>query len=415
MAPSIGPKPTRPATELIRDRTVQLRVQQWVTYDDGGVWLYDDHVEDRGVRLSKSNVVGRTRNKVISLSSGTKWKPNTGYQFFGYLVRRESGEVVFTHYRHGKPTFKATGPNYGDPVKLFSKFQQGNGSPRNMPSNTKARLDTEVMNKVGDRKASHGESIGEAKQTANHIARTASDLAKAYLMARKGNWKGVANALKVNPRKHPPNQSAGERWLEYQYGWKPMMADIYDNGNLLLKGFREKKMIMSSVRRLTEHEDARSDSQRIDQEPWHVTASCVDFAKVFYSIDDNFVSRINQVGLLNPLEIAWALTPYSFVVDWFLPVGNMLQALTDRVGVTFIDGCYGTWVESSVRQLPNPYGSKYQSPMTSNSQWVTVDSLAYDRTKMTGFPWPSPYIKNPFSSTHILSAMALIGQLGKLR
>lgn len=31
-------------------------------------------------------------------------------------------------------------------------------------------------------------------------------------------------------------------------------------------------------------------------------------------------------GLQDPLSVAWELLPYSFVLDWFIPVGNYLQA-----------------------------------------------------------------------------------------
>lgn len=34
-----------------------------------------------------------------------------------------------------------------------------------------------------------------------------------------------------------------------------------------------------------------------------------------------------RFGLVNPLEVAWELLPFSFVADWFLPIGGYLNAM----------------------------------------------------------------------------------------
>jgi hypothetical protein len=42
---------------------------------------------------------------------------------------------------------------------------------------------------------------------------------------------------------------------------------------------------------------------------------------------ENEHETVNQsLGLADPLSVAWELTPWSFVVDWFLPVGDYLNA-----------------------------------------------------------------------------------------
>lgn len=44
-----------------------------------------------------------------------------------------------------------------------------------------------------------------------------------------------------------------------------------------------------------------------------------------------------KVGLTNPLSVAWELIPFSFVVDWFLPIGKYLDALDVPLLYTFTD------------------------------------------------------------------------------
>jgi hypothetical protein len=64
--------------------------------------------------------------------------------------------------------------------------------------------------------------------------------------------------------------------------------------------------------------------------------------------DDGFLSRIN---LGNPAEWIWERIPFSFVVDWVLPVGNFVQAIGT---LARIDSSYGT---RSIRTHTHAYGT----------------------------------------------------------
>jgi hypothetical protein len=45
----------------------------------------------------------------------------------------------------------------------------------------------------------------------------------------------------------------------------------------------------------------------------------------------------SQLGFVNPAAIAWELVPFSFVVDWFVNVGEFLNNFTDLWGLTVTD------------------------------------------------------------------------------
>jgi hypothetical protein len=49
-------------------------------------------------------------------------------------------------------------------------------------------------------------------------------------------------------------------------------------------------------------------------------------------------AELETLGLLNPLSLAWELLPYSFVIDWFLPIGDYLAATTASAGMTWVNG-----------------------------------------------------------------------------
>jgi hypothetical protein len=299
-----------------------------------------------------------------------------------------------------------------DPARFAFANSEFNGfavdlSPAAPSLSTRNRLATEVMQKVADRKTNFGESLAESRQTINHLAKTAFSLGRAYLSARKGRWRDVAHHLGVPVKKLKDGKSLADKWLEYQYGWMPLMSDIYDTHALITKGFREKVMLSAAVRQL--ETTYSTSSGNFNTERLEITAKRWDKMKVFYSIDDSDLSKLAQMGLINPVEVAWAVVPFSFVVDWFLPVGNFLEALTARLGVTFIDGYQGAGVESKVRSLlvpGNPGGD-----LRENSRWVTTEAFSFSRTKLYNFPLPGLYFKDPFSTKHVISALALLRSL----
>lgn len=415
MNPNV-PKPPKGSGDISSSRSLTYLVDTWEYNSSGYMWKHTS--EPYTTPMNRVEWFSRVRGRKATVPRiltpyENKWRPCTGYALVAGRTSWPSGEQTFVRTEDGKPALKLTGPSGAyEPFSNGSIFIDALGFPLPISANTYNRLAVEVMQKVGARKTSYGESLGEAKTTAQHLAKTAIVLGRAYKAARKGNFGQVANLLRVNPKRFKPSLSASERWLEYQYGWMPLMNDIYDSHKLITEGFRKKAMTMSSVRRISSFDERRSSSQRLEDSPWTVMSKRTDFMKVYYRVDDTSAARIHQMGLINPLEVAWAITPWSFVVDWFLPVGNFLEALTAGLGTSFIDGCYGTVVES--KYTVKPYdGDKWGARIQSNSQSVEREIFSFDRGALTGYPSPMLYLKDPFSSTHITSAMALIRSLAK--
>ena len=46
---------------------------------------------------------------------------------------------------------------------------------------------------------------------------------------------------------------------------------------------------------------------------------------------------LTQLGLTNPLLVAWDIIPFSFVVDWFIPVSTYLKRYNDMAGFSYVD------------------------------------------------------------------------------
>jgi hypothetical protein len=50
-------------------------------------------------------------------------------------------------------------------------------------------------------------------------------------------------------------------------------------------------------------------------------------------IRDASLKQLSQLGITNPALLVWELIPYSFVIDWLIPVGDFLSSLDALVGV----------------------------------------------------------------------------------
>lgn len=128
--------------------------------------------------------------------------------------------------------------------------------------------------------------------------------------------------------------------------------------------------------------------------------SCELRAKARFTVRNSSVKSLVQLGLTNPAEVAWEVVPFSFVIDWFIPVGNFLSSLDSLVGVQDLTVCRG-YKTTSVWSVHTAGGKGVQSNVTKARLGNTSDlSLPRLQPRLPG---------NPF---HKLSlAVALLTQI----
>lgn len=271
-----------------------------------------------------------------------------------------------------------------------------------LSANTRARLVTECMNKVGSRMASYGAAVAESRSTLNHLAKTVSTVLRAYKALRRGKLREFSKALGLDYRKVLTGKSASDRWLESQYAWLPLLGDIYDTHKVLNEGVQRTSQSISAVRQLQDGGVYKSGA---------ITGlvSTGYRCKLHYRISSPTIDSLSRLGLTNPLEIAWELVPWSFVIDWMIPVGNVLQAWTSTMGLQFIDGCITTQarINASV-PINNSYGLYYLPDSARFS--IDYEHFGMSRSVVANAT-PSLYVKSPFSTNHMISALALLRSL----
>lgn len=256
-----------------------------------------------------------------------------------------------------------------------------------------------------------GVAWAERSMTARLVGDTASRLARSFLYLKRRQVRRAMNELGITSSKREPRGSnVPNKWLELQYGWKPLLSDVYGACDALSK--RNK-----ADWRITAKASAKSEYylEKSRDKVFAGTTSVRVERRALVRIDalpanETFVS-LSSLGISNPLLIGWELVPYSFVVDWFLPVGNYLDGLDAMFGYD----ADNTWTSSTsfARALWEDTGGDGAEPdwVYQNRYYGYKRGVKMTRTVTNGvpLPWP-PWVKNPASLGHMANGLALLSQ-----
>jgi hypothetical protein len=174
----------------------------------------------------------------------------------------------------------------------------------------------------------------ERHSTAASLQGLFGRLLTAARAVRRGNFFRAAKALSLDriPKgvrlRDNPSKVFAENWLAYRYGWTPMYGTISSLVELYGGPFIGHWVEQSG----------KLDEELVLQNDYYLlkTASRTVRCKIKARVDVTSPSTatLKQYGLLNPLEIAWEIVPFSFVVDWFLPIGAYLEDMTSFAGLS---------------------------------------------------------------------------------
>ena len=279
--------------------------------------------------------------------------------------------------------------------------------------NSEARNEsiTKAMNNLGDQRVQVGNALAESRKTIDMISNTSIRLLNSYRAVRRKDVAGALSALKLNPRNRQrmkemlTGKTSSDLLLSVKYGWVPLMSDLY-NGYGYIIDSEDTPLFIEAQGSAKRRYETRSSSGRefhrdctVEQSSWTTVKAMVD---------KPLLREANRLGLTNPLGIAWELTPYSFLIDWMVPVGDVLQAYSDTTGLTFVDAWTSSKNEASV--IITPQGSYMNGSYEyTNEGTGTVRYFSNYRSPYGGFPRPRPYVRQGWWNTQrALTALALL-------
>lgn len=176
-----------------------------------------------------------------------------------------------------------------------------------------------------------GVSLAEGKESLEMTGYRLLSLARGARSLRKGDLGGALREFGPVPRGHRIRAASAlhhkdfsRAFLELHLGWSPLIRDIYEGCNI-----KDPKPIGTKIK----------SKRRLGTLPkGKVKPSSPDYGRYFTAKEHICQSRIvcsarnkptfyQRFGLNNPASIAWELVPFSFVVDYFLPIGDVIAAM----------------------------------------------------------------------------------------
>lgn len=133
-------------------------------------------------------------------------------------------------------------------------------------------------------------------------------------------------ASKANRAELYYRRKASNLYLEGIFGWVPLMQDVYNAYEVLSD--------LSPSAKLCKVRISDSQNGNVSGPAMRGALHCSAGVQVGGSIRcvNPNLALLERLGLVNPAAIAWDAVPYSFVINWFVPVGGFLKSLSDMVG-----------------------------------------------------------------------------------
>jgi hypothetical protein len=272
-----------------------------------------------------------------------------------------------------------------------------------------------------------GIAFAERKQTALLIESTARRPYHAALALKRGRLGDLYAALGIsshvpsarefrNMERTPASKRISNYWLEYNFGWKPLLSDVYGACELLADhavghsyhGQIAASASVKSTRGFSFQGGSSFNGKLIEDGRIRYVA--------YYRLDDLSRFALASTGVANPLSVAWEILPYSFVVDWFLPVSGYLKTLQAFDGFTYVKGTKSKlWKGTLSKNFGRSVSPDYYGNYATYSGSSLAKEVSYVRDSMITFPSSvPPSFRNPLENGPLwktLTSMALLRQL----
>lgn len=280
------------------------------------------------------------------------------------------------------------------------------------------------------RKVHFGIAAAQANKTFDLVAHRTTQFTTFWRQLRRGQLSAAAKTLGFNPsrlgavlnlKKHPAygTKEFASLFLEYSYGWLPLLADIKGSIDEYDSMYKSPLPFVTGKGGMS-HEEWYTTSSQNSASPatpshfphianFEVKKRQSAKVRIDYVVGDKALADLSRLGLLNPLEVAWDLVPYSFVIDWFVPVSGYIQAFTADAGLSFLGGSI---TESCVTEVLATYKPQMHPDYERSGEGTAYNRrFSFNRgvyNTPPGLPNPLYSISYPKSMTQALQALSLL-------
>lgn len=258
--------------------------------------------------------------------------------------------------------------------------------------------------------------LGELREAAHMLRNPAEALAKGVnehlekaAKKRKRSRKGAANV-------------SADMWLEAAFGWAPLINDIQGIAEATLRRYEDSgiKRVSGSGKESWAYASVDSGGSN-NYHQYYYDRHVIGTVDVNYTAgvntnitrSNNALERVIENGAFEWREVipaAWELVPWSFLVDYFGNIGDVLNAATQSLTNV-------TWVAKRVRttQEVRCSGLPFSKSLSSSVTTVSADpgfsrsTLSIIERSAAEIPIPELRFELPGRKSQLLNIAALLG------
>jgi len=339
-----------------------------------------------------------------TLKANDKYIPPLGYSIF---------ESVHTDGKIWYQNWQGTRKYSGNVANAFGGFTITWHDP------VLKDLNQKLLSKITDESLNLAMSWFERKEAFKAVTSKAILLTAAARQTRKGKFKQAARTLGVTlsnrknrrMRKRDRIDQFSDNWLELRYGWTPLYYDIHTASIFIERGINDPVgPSYYNVRTSTSGKGKvtiippNSCSSANTKGAYTIRKG----AGIDYRITDPEYVANEALGLHNPGLLAWELLPFSFVADWFIPIGDALQSLTAYGGLHLMGGYVNTKTDKSWSMSSFTYNTAVSEVITcsvSNTEQSFTRGIISSFSEIRVDPWQ---LRNGMNAVRCLDAVTLL-------
>lgn len=281
----------------------------------------------------------------------------------------------------------------------------------NLPSGTEwqkayARAYSKFLGSIYER-AAMMTNIAERGQTVQMLTKRLSQILQGARQLKAGKFRSFLKTFGVKPKKEHeglmwtrPKQFAS-LWLEYWFGWAPVINDIYTATANYGKPINDQTVKQGSQVKWYDSYSANPSGATVRS--WAEGSVRVTICGRV-KVDNPSLFELNRLGLVNPAVTALEVIPFSWLYGWFGNLQQVLSQYTDFVGLTLKDATVSTKTKRVFFHDHTSYGY--------TNRW-SASFTSYGRRKVTTLPKVSLVhrLPNGLSVTRGATLASLVVQL----
>lgn len=305
-------------------------------------------------------------------------------------------------------------PYHASPAQYYADVSAVPPTP--WTANHTIELQSKLVEKIRGHDFNASIAVAEGRETVNLVKNTALAVFRSIRSLKRGD---LTNALR-----HLGHAPAGKKfsasvlakkdissqWLAISYGWQPLLQDVYEAAKAfeVITAPPRSFEIQVSKRISVKQECSTSASN------WKSVGNRIITKRYNYILTEDLASTPRSLGLLNPLPALWEIVPFSFIADWFVPIGDYLNVVSStpphlvvkvRLGEKdeLVSACSGS-------NLTSQGAAWYDRNGFSDS----FKRIVVTRTPGVALSTPAPSfnsISDVYSTKRALNAVALLHQL----